>query len=212
MAANFAEYTTIARQSIQRTSQGLPPQTVEDLAQTALEKSLRNIAYGPADNPRGWLNVVARHATLDHVRRAGRVSIELFDPQTEDRPDRAQTVASAENEGLSNGNELLVFVAGVLRERFTDKRKKAGKRDTGASVDIAEESYRLLILKAQGMSDKQCAQELDLDIGTVRTRLHRIRKTFNDSRELLEAYVAGEDVSLSVENKKTGQTGGQKST
>lgn len=192
VAEHFGTYVRTAQNAIWRTSKGLSPEEIADLQQIALEKALSSIPYEkPSDKPEAWMNITARHATLDYVRGYTQKRVDLTD---DGQPPEISFVASAEEIVLGYDENILTFIAKALDRHFKPKKRKDGTVDPS----IAQDCYKLLLMRAADISTEECAVVLGINYKTVRTRMYRLRKALAPHRELLQAYMASEDVSLDI--------------
>lgn len=129
----------------------------QDLTQDVLvrvEKGLRSYRPGSL---RGWLGRICTNAFLDDTRRRRRRPVEAL-------PDDPERVL----EGAPGADEALAATS------LPDHLRQALAR-------LAEE-YRVAVVLCDvvGLTYEEIAEALDVPVGTVRSRIHRGRRTLRD--------------------------------
>ena len=138
----------------------------EDLVQETYLRGFRSFAtFEEGTNLRAWLFRILTNTYINSYRSKKRRPDETELDDVEDfylyrrmgGLEAARASRSAEDE---------------LMDYFTDA-------DVQAAIDALPESYRLAVLLSdvEGLSYKEIAEDLDIPIGTVMSRLHRGRKT-----------------------------------
>lgn len=132
----------------------------EDLTQETYLRAYRGIEGFRGGDLRAWLFAILRHAFIDECRRRGRSPIVEGDIDEVGVNSFAASAPSAEAEALD----------GVPSERVS------------RAITALPEDWRMIVLLAdvEGFSYREIAQEMDIPVGTVMSRLHRARKRLHD--------------------------------
>ena len=141
----------------------------EDLVQETYLKAYKGFAgFEQGTNLRAWMFRILTNTYINSYRSKKRRPDETELDDVEDfylyrrmgGLEAARASRSAEDE---------------LMDYFTDS-------DVQAAIDALPESYRLAVLLSdvEGLSYKEIAEDLDIPIGTVMSRLHRGRKTLQN--------------------------------
>lgn len=123
----------------------------QDLVQEVLLRARRGLeAYQPG-SMEGWLSRIATNAFLDDVRRRRRRPTESYGELVSELPSREDVEFSA------TANEL----SGELQE----------------ALGRLPEEYRVAVVLCDvvGLTYEEIARQLDVAVGTVRSRIHRGR-------------------------------------
>jgi RNA polymerase sigma-70 factor (ECF subfamily) len=133
-----------------------------DAAQDAFVSAMRGIQsfHGTIDGLRGWLLRIAVNACYDQLRRRQRRPSESLDA-------------------------LQVTDAGDESDRFADPRPGPDQRsltaETGRQIQAAldrlptEQRLTVVLCDVQGLSYDEVAEAMDVELGTVKSRLSRAR-------------------------------------
>jgi RNA polymerase sigma factor (sigma-70 family) len=125
----------------------------EDLTQDVFVRALRALPnYRPEGSFRGWLHRITTNLFRDHLRRARRLRFEPLGDHTDRIITREPTPAD-----LVDNKVLSADVAAALRGMSPHFRSA------------------VLLSDVHGMSYAEVAKELGINLGTVRSRLHRGR-------------------------------------
>lgn len=134
------------------------PERAEDLAQDAMLKVLRGL---PRFDPEGparlstWILTVTTRVCLDALRRGPRRVEEALAPELRD-------VAAPSPEALAASREL-------------------GRRVQARMADLPDEQRAVLLLRGyHDLGYDEIAAALDLEVGTVKSRLSRARQALRD--------------------------------
>lgn len=128
------------------------PETARDLTQDTFLRAYQAIrAWRPEAKFRTWLFRIAHNLALDHLRRSGRVRMEP----------------------LESGLEIPDPAPGPERRLETAQRAHRLERALAAVAPAHREI--LLLREIEGMSYEDIARTLDLNPGTVRSRIARAR-------------------------------------
>ena len=151
------------------------PDDAAELTQESFVKVLENI-----DGFRGkssfytWLFRIAVNLTLNHCKRSSRLGLRSLDAEDYDRSGRAKQMlrevlsdeSSPDPATLAQNRELCALALDAIR-----------------SLDDAHRAV-IVLRDIEGMSYVQMARVLEVELGTVRSRLSRARSKL---REILEA-------------------------
>jgi RNA polymerase sigma-70 factor (ECF subfamily) len=125
--------------------------------QEALARAWRSGSRATIESPTAWLLQITRNESFRLLERRTRV-------RTRELPERAATEPSAEDGRL----EQLVFHAPTRQALHL----------------LAPDDRALLLLRyGEDLTQPELAKRLDLPEGTVKVRLHRIRKRFAEALE-----------------------------
>lgn len=128
-----------------------------DLAQESFVRALLNLSR--FDRSRGvrfstWISTIAVRVAIDHVRRRGRV-VSLDTLRASGRAPEEE-VADADETGLDD--------------------KREAERLRRAMLELSPEHRAILVLRFEAeLSLEEIARELELELGTVKSRLSRAR-------------------------------------
>jgi RNA polymerase sigma-70 factor (ECF subfamily) len=156
---------------------------VEDVVQEAYFSAYRHLAeFEGRARFSTWLVRIAVNAALDRRRRRARVV--ALDPTMEDH--------LAVEDGLSGGG-----TDGWDPERQSARRELAHLLE--CAIDALPEPFRVVYMlrDVEGMSTQETAESLELELNTVKTRLHRARSMLRDQlyrsidRTAVEAFPFG---------------------
>lgn len=149
-------------------------QDAEDLAQEALLKAY--LRLGDLSNPSAlgpWLRRLTVNACLDALarrqRRPATVSLTAPDDQEAPAPERALSVASAEDDA-------------VRAEEWQDLRRTLSGLEPGARE-------ALVLREIYGYSYAEIAEKLDLGLSAVKMRVHRARHAVQRAMSERQAVV-----------------------
>jgi len=121
-----------------------------------------------------WLFRIAVNLTLSHCKRAGKVAFRSLDADSE--------------EGNRQGKEALKKVLwdrGSPDPAAVAQNKELCELIMKAMTKLADEQRAVLVLRdIEGMNYAHIAEVLDIELGTVKSRLSRAR---NNLKEILEA-------------------------
>ena len=151
-------------------------QEAEDIAQEVFLKAYRGLqGFRGASRFSTWLYAIASHHCLNHLASPeARLRREVWDPEP---------AGDRRADGASILDRLPDRAAGpdaVLESRDLRQAIQNGL------AHLSEEHRLVLILRdVQGMSYEEIADTLGLELGTVRSRLHRAR---TDLKARLEPY------------------------
>ena len=144
----------------------------EDCLQQVFTEALRSFEnYRGEGSLQGWLNRIATHLTLDHFRRKQRLRSFL--------EDFAPAKQHSEQEPLPE--EL--FLKEELRQLIRSLLEKLGARKRMA----------ILLCDLEGMGVEEAAEQMDIPVGTVASRLHHGRR---DLRKLVIAELRKRGLSV----------------
>ncbi|MGB6242956.1 MAG: sigma-70 family RNA polymerase sigma factor [Castellaniella sp.] len=128
------------------------PETARELAQDTFVRAFRAMpSWRPEARFRTWLFRIAHNLALDHLRRAKRV---VFEP-------------------LDDGLETPDPAPGP--EQQLEAQQRIRQLETALAALPAAHREILLLREIEGMSYEDIAQTLELNPGTVRSRLARAR-------------------------------------
>ncbi len=158
-------------------------ETAHDLvAETFLVALRRRETYRPeAGTARAWLYGIATNLLRHHVR-------------TETRALNATARLAAANEGISAGHD------GRVAERVDAQQRAAQLAGALAELSAADRDTLLLVSWA-GLDPAEVAEALGIPAGTVRSRLHRIRRWLRAN--------APENTSESTKDRSSGEEAGE---
>lgn len=136
-----------------------------DMVQDCLVRAIENIdKWQPGTNMRAWLVVILRNNFFNHCRRARREREIKFDPGF-----RAQNFTPAAQDDTLSLNEL-----------------------SSAFGDLSVEHREVIhLIVLDGMSYEEAAELLDINIGTVKSRLSRARRDLRNRLDGEDAAEAG---------------------
>ncbi len=132
-----------------------------DMAQEAFIKAYNSIASFKGDSRFSvWLYRIVTNVSVDFLRSRAR------------RPASSLTVENEEGETV----ELEIADEGLSPERLMEA--KLTSQAVRRGLEMLPEDYRqiLLLREIQGLSYDEIAQVLDIEIGTVKSRIFRARK------------------------------------
>ena len=137
------------------------PEDAADMSQEAFIKAYNNLASFRGDSKFSvWLYRIVSNVCLDFLRRQSR---------------RGTVSLSMEDE---DGDEVQLDIADESQspERLLERQltRDAVRRGLG---QLPEDSRQILLLREiQGLSYEEIAQVLDIEVGTVKSRIFRARK------------------------------------
>ena len=149
----------------------------EELTQDTFVKVIENIdRFEGKSSFYTWLFRIAVNLTLNYCQRKVRVGFRSLDAEENERSDRAK---------------------GVLKEYLSDDsspdpaavaaNKELCKIVLRALMKLGDEQRAVVVLRdIEGMNYAQIAEVLDIELGTVRSRLSRARSNL---REVMEAIL-----------------------
>jgi RNA polymerase sigma-70 factor (ECF subfamily) len=131
----------------------------QDLVQEVLLRVRRGLRTYTPGSMEGWLSRIATNAFLDDVRRRAR---RPTDPLPDDDPERV----------LPTSEDA---AAALARERLPG--------DVQAAITALPPEYRAAIVLSDvvGLSYQEIADELEIPVGTVRSRIHRGRARLRET-------------------------------
>lgn len=129
----------------------------DDLVQTCLERALRCLdQYRPGTNLKAWMFTILRNAHINEIRRQARWTDSIDASECEDLfPVRGEQEVHLEFEDFRRA-------FGLLAERDQDV---------------------LSLVGGNGLSYQEAADELDVAVGTIRSRLSRARTRLTEMME-----------------------------
>ena len=134
----------------------------EDLAQEAFVRIFRHVQdWKPIGKFTTWLLTIARNLALNEIRdRKKRPTLVLNAPAND----------TSESEAVSN-------LSGDDRQPSEEAQRSEAARELRRAVEELPEPFRvvLVLCDLQQLSYQECADTLDLPLGTVRSRLSRAR-------------------------------------
>ena len=137
------------------------PQDAEDMAQEAFLKVYRSLPEFRGESKFSvWLYRIVSNVCLDHLRRQGRRPASSLTTEDEDGEEQQWDVPDE-----SQSPERL------LEQKLT---REAVQR--GLETLPADQRQILLLREIRGMSYEEIGQTLDLEPGTVKSRIFRARK------------------------------------
>lgn len=144
----------------------------EDLAQETFVKAFRSLAsYDQTRKLSSWLFTIAHNAAIDHLRRKRLATVPL-----ETEGDRAAPVDRAAAPA-AEGPEREALRADLLRAFET------------VLAELRPDHAEALVLRFQeGLAYDEIAEIMGLPLGTVKTHLHRARKTLAARLEEIGVY------------------------
>jgi len=146
----------------------------QDLAQETFLHALEKIGtYRFASSFYTWLFRIAVNLSLSHRRKARRIMLSLHSDEGDwsDRvPDRLAGASDPAGEPLAR------LTARELHERLV------------SGLDRLEDDFRAVIVlrDIEGFDYQEIAEVLDINVGTVKSRLHRARLALRERVKLLE--------------------------
>jgi RNA polymerase sigma-70 factor (ECF subfamily) len=136
------------------------PEDAEDLVQETYERAWKARTQFDGDNPAGWLAIIMRNKHLAKRSRARSVPATAF----ADLP-----TGSAEDEAEQTG------VHAVLQSHTVSGGAYECVLAAQAFARLTDSEHQLITASIAGKSYEQLAAELDVAIGTIRSRLSRAR-------------------------------------
>ncbi|MGI8757179.1 MAG: RNA polymerase sigma factor [Acidimicrobiales bacterium] len=154
--ARFAHYVVPEIEVMVRVARSITGSAVEaeDLVQDALVRAFRSIDKFDGQHPRAWLLTIVRNTHINRNRRQRPVLLD--DPDAWETSGRDSVSNSVEDDYLDRTFDTAIAVS--LRNLSDDARRVI------ELVDIAGQSYA------------EAADELQVPVGTVMSRLHRARR------------------------------------
>ena len=135
--------------------------TAEDITQDAFISAYKNIGRMRGVNFRAWVLRIARNATLDAIRRTGR--------RPEDSIDE-QIVTLGET--LSSGEES--------PEDYAERRDLGRDINRGLGELPPDQRMAVVMVDVEGLTYDEAADAMEVNIGTVKSRLNRGRKRLRE--------------------------------
>ena len=150
-----------------------------DLVQETFVKVYRNLdRFEGSSSFYTWLYRIAKNVTIDHIRRAKRSKTVDYDD------------AIARDEDVEGDDMLLPSRLGINPARALGRRELLEKMND-AMKTLSDAHHEILVLREiQGLAYQEIADQLDISIGTVMSRLHHARKNM---QKALAEYV-GDDL------------------
>jgi RNA polymerase sigma-70 factor (ECF subfamily) len=148
---------------------------IEDILQEAHLVAYRSLAdFEGRSRFSTWLVRIAVNKALDRLRRRSRLV--ALDPETEARPAESRRIASWS-------------AASEDPEQHSARRELAHRLER--AIDALPDAFRAVYVlrDVDGMSTQETAASLDLEVATVKTRLHRARGLLRE--RLLGEFDAG---------------------
>lgn len=135
---------------------------IDDICSRSFEKAFRQInTYNPSKSSFStWLKTIAKNTTLDILESEHRVNRELISLDNSANADSViDNVLDRDDSPLDS----------IIRDEDQNR--------TRASIDALPELYREVARKRllEGMQYKEIAEELELELNTVRTRIRRAK-------------------------------------
>lgn len=152
------------------------PDDAAELTQETFVKIIENIGkFQGKSSFYTWAFRIAVNLTINYCRRNSRLGIKSLDSEDSDSGDQASCML---RDYLSN--EKSPDPAGVVQNR------ELCDLVTQAIAQLDEDHRTVLVLRdIEGMSYAQIAQVLELEMGTVRSRISRARGKFKDILEII---------------------------
>jgi RNA polymerase sigma-70 factor (ECF subfamily) len=149
----------------------------EELTQDTFVKVIENIdKFEGKSSFYTWLFRIAVNLTLNYCQRKVRVGFRSLDAEDNERSDRAKGVLK---EYLSDDSSPDPAVVAANKELC--------KIVLRALMKLGDEQRAVVVLRdIEGMNYAQIAEVLDIELGTVRSRLSRARSNL---REIMEAIL-----------------------
>ncbi|MCQ2180676.1 MAG: RNA polymerase sigma factor [Bacteroidales bacterium] len=143
---------------------------VDDICSRSFEKAFRQIsAYDPAKSQfYTWLRTIARNTALDMLEQESRLRNKYVSLD-----DNAGNTASLENMGDDEETPLESIIK-------TEDREVTGKYISGLPELYREVARKRLL---DGLQYKEIAEELDMELNTVRTRIRRAKSLIDKMKE-----------------------------
>jgi RNA polymerase sigma-70 factor (ECF subfamily) len=135
--------------------------TAEDITQDAFIAAYKNIGRMRGVNFRAWVLRIARNATLDAIRRTGR--------RPEDSIDE-QIVTLGET--LPSGEES--------PEDYAERRDLGRDINRGLGELPPDQRMAVVMVDVEGLTYDEAADAMEVNIGTVKSRLNRGRKRLRE--------------------------------
>lgn len=154
--ARFAHYVVPEIEVMLRVARSVTGSAVEaeDLVQDALVRAFRSIDKFDGRHPRAWLLTIVRNTHINRNRRQRPVLLD--DPDAPETSGRDPVSGSVEDDYIDRTFDTAIAVS--LQNLSDDARRVI------ELVDIA------------GLSYAEAADELQVPVGTVMSRLHRARR------------------------------------
>lgn len=150
---------------------GLSSPDVDDICSRSFEKAFRQIQNFDASKGMfaTWLKTIARNTALDLLQSEARIH-----PRNQYVSLDGQTRAASEANGIPTIDNPL---ESIIKDE--DKQKKE------TCIEALPELYREIASKRiiYGMSYKDIAEEMDMELNTVRTRIRRAKALIEKIRE-----------------------------
>ncbi len=150
------------------------PDDAAELTQETFVKIIQNLSkFEGRSSFYTWAFRIAVNLTLNHCQRAGRVSLRSLDAEQEPNDSRDRQVLK---DYLSDDSSPDAAVVAQRKELYEIAAKALMKLDEAQRAVVT-------LRDIEGMSYARIAEVLDIELGTVRSRLSRARSKL---REVLE--------------------------
>ena len=158
--ARFTRYVVPEIEVMLRVARSITgdPVEAEDLVQDSLIRAFRSIDTFDGKHPRAWLLTIVRNTNINRHRRQR--PILLDDPDAFEAAGRNPTTASVEDTYVDQ-----TFDAAVM----------------SSLQNLAHDGRRVIeLVDLAGLTYAETAEELEIPVGTVMSRLHRARQKVRD--------------------------------
>lgn len=162
------------RSYIKNRIKGVDDYDVEDICSRSFEKAFRQIrSYDPSRSQfPTWLRTIARNTALDYVELDHRIHPrnQIVYLDDESQPSGAEGIADQTDDALHS----------LIRTESEGEREKY--------IECLPELYREVARKrmVDGMKYNEIAENLDLELNTVKTRLRRAKRMIDEFRRQAE--------------------------
>ena len=143
---------------------------VDDICSRSFEKAFRQIASFDESKSHfiTWLRTIARNTALDMLEQESRIHAQLV--SIDDSSRRASNMVDAISDEVDSPLESII--------------RMESREETTAQIEKLPLLYREVARKRllEGMQYKEIAQELDMELNTVRTRIRRAKALMEKMR------------------------------
>jgi len=167
--ALWDEYIDSLRTFLKAWLKNLDDLYIDDICSRSFEKAFRQIATFDESKSQfiTWLRTIARNTALDMLERESRIHSQLV---SFDDSSHRSTMADAISDELDSPLET------IIRTEYHEETTRYIERLPALYREVARK--RLL----EGLQYKEIAQELDMELNTVRTRIRRAKALIDKMR------------------------------
>ena len=168
--ALWDEYIGSLRSFLKGWLKNLDDLYVDDICSRSFEKAFRQIASFDESKSHfiTWLRTIARNTALDMLEQESRIHAQLV--SIDDSSRRASNMVDAISDEVDSPLESII--------------RTESREETTAQIEKLPSLYREVARKRllEGMQYKEIAQELDMELNTVRTRIRRAKALMEKMR------------------------------